>query len=383
MNKNLEGLMLWQKVGLFLLFAFPILYIATTTFSGDRGRVSVVEGPKEVLKIEIEKKYYNIGDKILVKLSNFSDKKFYFRKPCEGLVGLELKEESGKWQAAEKVGSKECGVEFATIDPDEKISFSFYPEMYQLALNQNIYRLYFEYSARSIKNPTRHDLLNVKKVYSKEFTVNNTLDQDFGIEKKCSSEGCKVVFSHCDCNFHCVAADTEIEDCNRNCDEEKKIQREMMDCKCDDGECKFVEPDFASESDLEIEKISRVLNDYFEAEKVCNKSLAEELITKRSRKMVRFTCSNMKKEVLCNGGVKMEFVVKDGEAVAYPVDFSYKKDNPYFFLKEEGAWKLDLYKMANNLTMLGSDCDGWAWRTSSSKGMFCSFFEDGKCPVIN
>jgi hypothetical protein len=127
--------------------------------------------------------------------------------------------------------------------------------------------------------------------------------------------------------------------------------------------------------------INKVFSDFLSAEARCDIDTAVNLITKKSKKIVNFTCSNMNAERKCYVGRPYKIKHNQNSGVLYILPFSHKIENPFFFTKENGEWKIDLYKMSNGLTMLGSGCDsGWAWSNINLKNEFCSYFNKNECP---
>ena len=76
-----------------------------------------------------------------------------------------------------------------------------------------------------------------------------------------------------------------------------------------------------------------------------------------------------------------EILTKPEIAVVYLTPFSHGIENPFFFSKENGEWKLDLYRMAFGMAMGGSTChSGWGWTSQELADEFCSYFPEGECP---
>lgn len=383
-NKPEEGLMFWQKVGLFVLAAFSVTYIAMWVFPQGEGVSSKNISKKDTpLKINLDRNGYQTEEPIKVEIKNVSRKVIFLQKPCEGLVALFAENEGIKddWNGVGTYSDKQCKLEFTKLSPDKSAKFIVYPEVYKLLRGNHSYKFKAWYLNEKFdvdEKISRHDLLGMPTVFSEEITINNLLEIDN--KKECNADGeCELYFSQCDCAFHCGKKGEERRECKRVCDE-SSIQREMIKCECANEEC--VESDnVLNSNEIEYIKVKETLNSYFKVEKSCNIDGAINLISKRSQKMVSFTCRNMKREEACNGGATMSVKVSSNEAVAYVNPFSYEKDNPYFFIKEGGEWKLDLYRMANSLTMVGGNCEGWTWRTGVAKDEFCNFFAKGMCPA--
>lgn len=124
-----------------------------------------------------------------------------------------------------------------------------------------------------------------------------------------------------------------------------------------------------------------VFNVYLRAEENCDINLANSLITKKSKEIIHYTCSNMADERKCLLNRTYKVLVKDDTAIIHFDDFSHKTGWPFFFAEENGEWKIDFYKMAHGITMGGSGCDtGWGWRNDEIKNEFCSYFKEGECP---
>lgn len=150
------------------------------------------------------------------------------------------------------------------------------------------------------------------------------------------------------------------------------IRSPKLDCETKKNEICLIE---------ENEKVRALFNSYISAGKSCNIDLANSLITEKSKEIVRYTCSNMANEIKCYEGRGYEIKVKGDNAILYLTPYSRKIENPFFFTKKNGEWKIDLYKMSNGLVMSGSTCDsGWGWRDLKLQEEFCSFFPDGQCP---
>ncbi|MFH2027833.1 MAG: hypothetical protein ABIJ08_01725 [Nanoarchaeota archaeon] len=126
-------------------------------------------------------------------------------------------------------------------------------------------------------------------------------------------------------------------------------------------------------------KVIRVFEDYIFAGENCNIELAENLISKKSKEIIHFTCENFKAEVECYKNIEYEIKTKDNTAMLYLTPFSHNVENPFFFIKEESKWKIDFYKMANGIAMKGNSCNsGWNWKNDKIKKEFCSYFDE--CP---
>lgn len=132
------------------------------------------------------------------------------------------------------------------------------------------------------------------------------------------------------------------------------------------------------------EAVEMVYKKYLQAGKECDIKAVESLVTKKSNDIANFTCSNLADEIKCYEGREYRIRVQADSAVVYLAPFGHNIENPMFFTRENGQWKLDLYKMSQGLTMVGSGCDsGWNWRSRELKEHFCSFFRPGHCPEDN
>ena len=160
----------------------------------------------------------------------------------------------------------------------------------------------------------------------------------------------------------------------------KVCSQSYKSVKCQNNKC--VDARFTSLiTDEEEEEIENVFNIYLNAGENCDIGLANSVITEKSKEIVRYTCSNMANEVKCYTGRNFEILAKQDIAVLYLIPFSYQIENPIFFIKENGEWKIDLYKMSNGLAMGGSSCDtGWGWRNDEIAEEFCGYFKEGECP---
>ncbi len=139
-------------------------------------------------------------------------------------------------------------------------------------------------------------------------------------------------------------------------------------------------PEISTGYSDEEAKVEKVYLSYLSAGEKCDISLTESIVTERTKEIVHYTCSNMANEVKCYIGRDYEVKVKDNVAVIYLIPFNHKIENPFFFTKEDGSWKVDLYKMSNGLVMSGSTCDsGWGWRSQELADEFCNYFEEGQC----
>ena len=139
-------------------------------------------------------------------------------------------------------------------------------------------------------------------------------------------------------------------------------------------------PEISTGYSGEEAKVEKVYLTYLSAGEKCDIPLTESIVTERTKEIVHYTCQNMADEVKCYVGRNFEVRVKDDTAVVYLIPFSHKIENPFFFAKENGEWKIDLYKMSNGLVMGGSTCDsGWGWRNEELADEFCNYFEEGKC----
>ncbi len=131
----------------------------------------------------------------------------------------------------------------------------------------------------------------------------------------------------------------------------------------------------------EKSEIAEVYDRYLEAEVNCDIETANSLIAERSKEIVNFTCSNMASEARCYLGRSYQIKVKENQAVLYLAPFSFQKENPFFFTKENGKWKLDFYRMAYGMAMSGNGCDsGWVWTNPALQEEFCGYFSEEVCP---
>lgn len=127
--------------------------------------------------------------------------------------------------------------------------------------------------------------------------------------------------------------------------------------------------------------VESLFENFMQAELDCDIETANSMITKESLEIVRFTCGNMAGEAQCYVGRAHKVIVKEDTAILYLTPYSRSIENPFFFKKENGEWKVDFYKMANGLVMAGSGCDsGWGWRNIETWQEFCSFFPENTCP---
>lgn len=129
------------------------------------------------------------------------------------------------------------------------------------------------------------------------------------------------------------------------------------------------------------EAVTSVYKSYIEAGQNCDIDLANSIITEKSKEIIHYTCSNLKNETKCYIGRDYEIRINGDNAVLYLTPFNHKVENPFFFSKENGEWKINFYKMWSGLYMAGSTCDsGWGWRNQELADEFCSYFEPGECP---
>jgi hypothetical protein len=150
----------------------------------------------------------------------------------------------------------------------------------------------------------------------------------------------------------------------------------LASCGCVNGECTGELEPMGDEAEIRWAYLK-----YLEAEEKCDIELVNELITNKSREIVRWTCSNMKNEMKCYKGRGYEIRYAGESGVVYLTPYSRSIENPFFLTKEDGAWKIDLYRMSNGLAMAGSTCDsGWGWRDDALRNEFCSFFSEDQCP---
>ena len=70
--------------------------------------------------------------------------------------------------------------------------------------------------------------------YSNEFTIKSNSAEINGLEYCEEDNDCKVDFSNCDCQYHCVNKNIEIEDCAVVCDETGPI---ISECICENNKC--------------------------------------------------------------------------------------------------------------------------------------------------
>lgn len=131
----------------------------------------------------------------------------------------------------------------------------------------------------------------------------------------------------------------------------------------------------------EEEAIEKVYSSYLKAGKDCDIDLAYSIITEKSKEIIHYTCSNLENETKCYRGRDYEIIINGDDAVLYLTPFSHQIENPFFFSKENGEWKLNFYKMWAGLVMAGSTCNsGWGWRNQELADEFCDYFEEGQCP---
>ena len=136
-----------------------------------------------------------------------------------------------------------------------------------------------------------------------------------------------------------------------------------------------------TDPDADKKEIEDVFNTRLDVQKNCDIELSNSIITNKSKEIIHSTCSNMAAERKCYVGRDFEILVKSDTAILYFPPFSHKTGWPFFFAREDGVWKIDLYKMAFGIAMGGGGCDtGWGWRDTETKEEFCSYFPEGECP---
>ena len=129
------------------------------------------------------------------------------------------------------------------------------------------------------------------------------------------------------------------------------------------------------------EKVSSLFQTRLEAQKNCDIALSNSLLTNLSKTIVNSNCSNMARERTCYVGKDYEILTKSNTATLYFPPFSADGLWPYFFAKENGEWKIDIYKMAYSVVMRGGGCTtGWGWISHEAEDFFCDFFSPGQCP---
>lgn len=170
-----------------------------------------------------------------------------------------------------------------------------------------------------------------------------------------------------------------------SCSEEKKIVENNVN-----NENKEIDIQLKSTSETdnlmttdEIE-IREIFERYIEGSKNCDIDGAYELISEASKEIVHFTCQNYLAETKCYENQSMAVRTKENIWVIYRTPFSHMVENPVFFIKENGIWKIAFNKMAFGMAMSGSSCDsGWNWINEKLPKEFCSHFPEWECPDGN
>ncbi len=113
----------------------------------------------------------------------------------------------------------------------------------------------------------------------------------------------------------------------------------------------------------------------------CDIELANSLVTEKPKEILHSTCENMENERKCYAGRETFVRAKSSTAVLCFEVYSHEEGWPFFFKKEGGEWKIDFYKMANSIAMIGGGRDtGWSWRDEGTKRDFCGLFPEGRVP---
>ena len=163
-------------------------------------------------------------------------------------------------------------------------------------------------------------------------------------------------------------------------------QRIHTSCSCQNGSCvgewNYGNEEFYEKTDTE--EIENIFMMFLKAEKNCDINLANSILTKRSKEIMHYTCSNMAAEYKCYKDITdndYAIYIKDNKAILHFNSFGHKEGWPFFFEKENGEWKIDFHKMAFGISMGGGGCaTGWGWRNEEIVEEFCSYFKEGKCP---
>jgi hypothetical protein len=147
----------------------------------------------------------------------------------------------------------------------------------------------------------------------------------------------------------------------------------------DENECSDIQAGLPSMADdLEIRK---VFEQYIAGGAICDIDGAYELISEASKDIVHFTCQNYQAETRCYENRDMAVRVTGDTGVIYRVPFSHQVENPVFFVRENGEWKIAFSKMAFGMAMSGSTCDsGWSWTNEKLPAEFRGYFPEGECP---
>jgi hypothetical protein len=144
----------------------------------------------------------------------------------------------------------------------------------------------------------------------------------------------------------------------------------------------FIEETNNSQELNDKEKISNIFLLNMRANAGCDNSARNKVIASDSISLISkgSSCSKMKREAECNPQEDYEIEINGDKAVLYYLPYGHSGSNPYFFLLEDGSWKIDYLKMSKTISMVGSGCSsGWSWR-SDGKSYFCSMFLGKNCP---
>ncbi len=139
-----------------------------------------------------------------------------------------------------------------------------------------------------------------------------------------------------------------------------------------------------SSRNREEEAIAKIFKTFLWSEKNCDITLANELITSESKKIMHYTCSNMANEYKCYKDLKdddYDILVMDNQAIIHFYSYSKMTGWPIFFKKEKKEWKIDYNKMAFGVAMIGGGCStGWNWKNNDIEKEFCNYFKPLDCP---
>ena len=200
--------------------------------TSDRGAIPVekIIEPKEKLIITTNKTEYQKGEEVKITVENNLDEEIGV------VVGLQVFE-NGKWETISHdifcfYSGRECESIKISLRLKEELSWSQKVPWSNENL-KGLHRLQVVIWDDDDNTTAMTDFPDI--VYSNEFTTKSDLVDVGGLDYCQEDSDCKVDFSRCDCQYHCVNKNIEMEDCAAACDETGPI---ISECVCENNKCR-------------------------------------------------------------------------------------------------------------------------------------------------
>ena len=233
---------------------------------------------QEQIVLTTDKTEYQIGEEVVITIQNNLNQSIFYLEIHPEICGgycldhpyLELfkinnNNNSGNWEKVECINEEIFSLKFPELNSKGNKKCLFFPKRYDIFDGKNNrYKIVFYYNLQGIesdKATVEQAKSQLLKIYSNEFTIKNDLA---GVEELdyCQKDSdCEVYFSHCDCQYHCVNKDAEIEECDCICDETGPV---ISECVCENNKCveaKFGKIDSKNSIDSKILEKENLVHD--------------------------------------------------------------------------------------------------------------------------